>query len=185
MFGTNDKDFTFLLDLSERYDEEASNCKKNGQILAGCVMYAARMEATILAMALVHENEVIASETYRRKSERDLRQWGLKSLLDLSRELNWIPSSLAVGVIARKSDIEPDEALKRGDIGYFADVVREVRDMVHPGRYLRLWSGVPLTNEFVESVEETVGVVNEVLENKLHESIRNSPEFQEMTRSGK
>ena len=141
------------------------------------------MEASILAMAFVHESEVIGSKTYQERSEPDLRKWELKTLLDLSRELKWIPSSLVVGVIARQSGIEPDEALKRGDIGYFADVVREVRDMVHPGRYVRLWSGVPLTNDFVESVEETVGVVTEALENKLHETIRQSPEFQEWARS--
>jgi hypothetical protein len=185
MFGISDKDFNFLLDLSVRYDKEAINCKKNGQILASCVMYAARMEAEILAMALVHESEVIASNTYQQERKHDLRKWQLKSLLDLSRELNWIPSSLPMGVIARKSGVESDEALKRGDVGCFADHVREVRDMIHPGRYLRLWSGVPITNEFVESVEETVTVVNEVLENKIHESIKNSPEFQEMIRTGK
>jgi hypothetical protein len=181
----SEEDFNFLLKLSERYDEEAINCKKNGQVLASCVMYAARMQATILAIALVHENEVIGSKTYQRMSEPDLRKWQLSQLLDLSRELNWIPSSLPVGEIARTSGVEPDEALKRGDVGYFADHVREVRDMIHPGRYVRLWSGMPITNEFVESVEETVSVVNEILEAKLHETMKNSAEFQEWTRSRK
>ena len=146
MKAISEKDFNFLLKLANRFKKEAANCKKNGQILASCVMYAAEMEAQILAMALIYDDEVKESKTYHGKKERDLRQWELKPLLDLSRELNWIPSSLPVGQIARTSGIEPDDALKAGDVGYFADRVREIRDMVHPGRYVRLWSGVRLTN---------------------------------------
>jgi hypothetical protein len=89
---------------------------------------------------------------------------------------------LPVGQIARTSGIDPDDALKRGDVGYFADVVREVRDMVHPGRYVRLWSGVPLTNEYVKTVEETVALVIKILDNKVHESIKKRSAYQEMIR---
>ena len=51
--------------------------------------------------------------------------------------------------------------------------------VVHPGNYIRLYTGVHITKAFVDTVEETVSVVVEVLDQKLQESIKDSPEFRE------
>jgi hypothetical protein len=78
------------------------------------------------------------------------------------------------------SGIDPDQALKQGDVAYFADVVREVRDMVHPGRYLRLWSGVKVGKEYVDSVEEIVQIVYDHLYDKLITLIEKDPAFKNL-----
>jgi hypothetical protein len=78
------------------------------------------------------------------------------------------------------SGIDPDQALKQGDVAYFADYVREVRDMVHPGRYLRLWSGVEVGKEYVDPVEEIVQIVYDHLHGRLITLIKNAPEFKNL-----
>jgi hypothetical protein len=65
-------------------------------------------------------------------------------------------------------------------VAYFADAVREVRDMVHPGRHLRLWSGVKLTKDYLESVEEIVQIVYDHLYGRLITLIKNDPEFKNL-----
>lgn len=177
MLSINDNEFDSLMKLIEQYRGEAEICKKAGAPLAGCVSIAGAMEAGILAMAYCCGDEVPGTDTFRRKGEQDLRKWNLKELLDLAREMNWLPSKVPMDKIARLSGIEPDEALKQGDLWYFADVVREVRDLVHPGRNLRLWSGVQISKEYLDSVEETVQIVFDVLYGKLIALIKDDPEF--------
>ena len=176
----SESDFDFLQKLMDQYEEEARKCKEAGVPLAGSVMYAAAMEAALLAIAYCDEDGIRGTDTYVKAGENDLRKWGLKQLLDLANEMKWLPSNLPLGEIARLSGIDPDEALKHGDVAYFADVVREVRDMVHAGRYLRLWSGVEVGKEYVDSVEEYVQIVYDHLYDRLITLIKNNPEFKKL-----
>jgi hypothetical protein len=172
MLRISDNDFDALRKLIDQFGTEAENCKKAGASLAGCIMIAGALEAGILAMAYCCEDEVSQTETFTRKSEPDLRIWGLKDLLDLAKELTWIPSTIDENTIARLSEIDPDEALRRGDVWYYADFVRETRDLVHAGRNLRLWSGIGPTKEYLDTVEETVQVVFDILYQKLIDLIK-------------
>ena len=85
-----------------------------------------------------------------------------------------LPSNLPQG--KRLSTIDPNQALKQGDVVYIADAVREERNMVHPGRYLRVWSGVALTKGYLESVEEIVQIAYDYLYDRLVTLIKNDPE---------
>jgi hypothetical protein len=176
-----ENDFEFLQKLMEQYEEEAQKCKDAGALLAGSAIHAAAMEAALLAMAYCCEEEMKVSDTFRRVGEEDLRNWDLKQLLDLASEMRWLPTSLPLGKIARMSGIEPDEALKNGDVVYFADVVREVRNMIHPGRYLRLWSGVQVSKEYLDSIEETVKIVYDHLYEQLITMITGDPDFKKFS----
>lgn len=145
----SENDFDSLQKLMRQYHKEAQRCKLANAPLAGCLMLAAAMEAVLLSMAYCFKDEVLATETFRKIGEKDLRKWNLKDLVALARETKWLPSKLPIDKIARLSGIEPEEALKQGDVGYFAEAVREVRDLVHPGRNLRLWAGVEVTKEYL------------------------------------
>lgn len=169
---TMEKDEKFLLSIIEGYQKEAQKCRRADAYLAGCVMLGAALEASLLAMAKCYPDEVKGTKTYSLKNDPDLDKWNLIDHLKVARELDWIPSKLPLDKIARESGIDPDEALKNGDLGYFADVVREIRDMLHPGRYLRLWSGVRVTKKFLETSYEVVDLVRESLLKKLEDSIR-------------
>ena len=179
----SEKDFGFLLKLMDYYQEEARKCKQADAHLAGCVVLAAAMEAGLLGMAYCLDTEVRGTETFQRARDKDLRTWALKRLLDLANEMKWLPSNLPLGKEARLSGIKPDEAIERGDVIYLADVVREVRDMIHPGRYVRLWSGVKVTMEYLDSVEERVQIVYDLLYDRLTTVIRNHPEFKKIMNS--
>ncbi len=175
MLSVSDDEFNSLLKLIEQNRLEVDKCKKAGASLASCVMIGAAMEAGLLGMAYCCEDEVSRSETFRTKQKPDLREWNLYDLLVLANEMKWLPTKVPIDKIARKSEIDSDDALKQGDVWYFADVVREVRDLVHPGRNLRLWSGVQTSKEYLESVEETVEIVFDVLYGKLVDLIKNGP----------
>jgi hypothetical protein len=166
------KDEKSLLSIIEGYQKEAEKCRGANAYLAGCVMLGAALEASLLAMAKCYTEEVEQTKTFSSKKEPNLDKWNLIDHLKVARELNWIPSKLWLDKIARESGIDPDEALKNGDLGYFADVVREIRDMLHPGRYLRLWSGVKVTKKFLETSYEVVDLIRESLLKKLEDSIR-------------
>lgn len=182
MSKMTESDFEFLQEkLMEQYEEEAKKCKDAGAILAGCAIQAAAMEAALLAMAYCCEEEMRVTDTFRRVGKEDLREWDLKELLDLASDMKWLPTSLRLGEIARLSGVEPDQALKKGDVVYFADVVREVRNMIHPGRYLRLWSGIEVTKGYLDSVEETVKVVYDHLNNQLESMITSDPDFKKFS----
>jgi hypothetical protein len=167
-----EKDEEFLLSIIEGYQKEAEKCRGADAYLAGCVMLGAALEASLLAMAKCYADEVKQTKTYSSKKEPNLDNWNLIDHLKVARELNWIPPKLPLDKIARESGIDPEDALKNGDLGYFADVVREIRDMLHPGMYLRLWTGVRVTKKFLETSYEVVDLVRECLLKKLEDSIR-------------
>jgi len=131
-------------------------------------------------MAYCDEDAIRGTQTYRRMKERRSQTWTLKDLLDLANEMKWLPSNLPLGQIARESGIDQNEALKQGDVGYFADVVRDVRNMIHLGRSLRVWPGVKVTKRCFDFVQETVQIVYDYLYDKLITLIKNSPEFKEL-----
>jgi hypothetical protein len=172
-----EKDFEFLQKLMDQYEEEARKCKQTGSPLAGCVVLAAAMEASLLSLAYCDDTNVRFAQTYRQAKDKDLRNWNLGQLLDLANEMKWWPTNLQMGEIARKSGISSDDALKLGDVGYFADWLREVRDMIHPGRHLRLWSGVKVTRKFLVFAEEILSAIYTHLGDKVETIIRDSPEF--------
>lgn len=166
-----DVDEKELYSIMKNYKDEADKCKQSGASLAACVMLGASLEAALLTMEKCYPDEVTQTQTYLKKKEHDLNKWDLIDHLKVAREFSWIPSKLSLEDLARTSGIDPEEALKNGDIGYFADAVREIRDMLHPGRYLRLWSGVRVTKEYVETCYEVVDVVQDLLYKKLIDSI--------------
>lgn len=167
-----EKDEKFLLSIIESYQEEAEKCRGANAYLAGSVMLGAALEASLLGMAKCYTEEVKKTKTYSSKKEPNLDKWNLIDHLKVARKLDWIPSELPLNKVARESGIDPDEALKYGDLGYFADVMREIRDMLHPGRYLRIWSGVKVTKKFLETSYEVVELVQDFLLKKLEDSIR-------------
>lgn len=125
-------------------------------------------------MVLCYPEEVIRTRTYRSKKKRarDVAKWGLFDLLKLARELSWIPSVLPIDTIARLSGVDPEVAMVKGDLSYFADFVREIRDTVHPGRYMDLWKGTPITRSYYRVCYEILDLVTVWFSMKLRESVR-------------
>ena len=76
-----------------------------------------------------------------------------------------------MGKVARASGITVRSALATGDLGYFADVVREIRNLVHPGVYVRRMRNVRINKSYYQFCYEVEGVVFDRLYEKLQASI--------------
>ena len=133
--------------LVTRYHTEAQICAEAGAYLAACVMLGAAIEGALVSMA---EAEELRPDVERASSAvRDKKgvlvppdEWSFGQLLALARELEWLPANLLPD-----EDIDLDEALERGDVGDFVEYVREVRNLVHPGKYAREYPDVSIGDD--------------------------------------
>lgn len=137
--------FEFLVGLLGRYEQEAEKSAGAGAYLAGCVMLGSALEGYLLAMTECFREEVERSTSVPRDKHGKLispYRWDLWQLLDVARELGWLPATLPVN-----EDMEFEEALEKGDIGDFVEVVREIRNLVHPGKHVRTYPGITVAEE--------------------------------------
>src|SRR3972149_579542 len=88
-------------------------------------------------------------------------------LLELARELRWIPSELPMGKVARASGISAKKVLANSDLGYFADVVRKIRNLVHPGVYVREMKNVKITKSYYEFCYDIAPHLFHIIQQKL------------------
>ncbi len=103
------------LDLFGLYRDEARKCGDAGAPLAGCVLLGSAMEAALLAMAQCFPEDV-GRVVARRKSKelsRPASEWSLSQLLLVAHDLGWLPT------------------------GDYAEVVRAMRNLLHPSIYMR------------------------------------------------
>ena len=118
------------LELFQLYRDEARRCQDSGAPLAGCVLLGSAMEAALLAMAQCFPSDVHRVAEHRRSKElsRPASEWSLSQLLLIARDLGWLPSA-----------VTPDDRLDPGkaQIGDYAEVVRAIRNLLHPSIYLR------------------------------------------------
>jgi len=165
----NDRDLQKLMLF---YKAQADRCGKTKAFFAGCLCLGSALEAGLLAMAGCFEEEVREAQTFRKASKKDLRKWNLDDLLMLASELKWIPSQIAkFRETARAYDVHPDEALKKGDLAYFARMVKDIRNTIHPGNYLRKWRGTYLGKRYYEFCYTIAELVFDHLGARLEESI--------------
>lgn len=142
----NKKDrFESLLKLIKRYEQEAKTSAGAGAYLAGCVMLGSALEAGLLAMVECFRDEVKQTNSAPRDKHGKLKpssRWKLSELLDVARELDWLPAKLSAN-----ANITLEEALSKGEIGDFVEVVREIRNLVHPTKYVREYPDTTIKKE--------------------------------------
>ncbi len=136
--GLTDEEFKEVLRLAKVYKRQAEKCREAKAYLAGCVMIGAAFEATLLSQAHCHEYVI---QEWKGSKAKLLKQWSFAELLDAAKHFNWLPSQLSRGE-------EFDD--KRAQIGDYAEVVRELRNLVHPARYATDLSGKSVTKRYLE-----------------------------------
>ncbi len=118
------------LELFELYRSEARKCRSAGAYLSGCVLLASALEAALLAMAQCFPQDVdrVARAYKAKQFSRPASEWSLSQLLTLAKKLNWLPSA------GRAEDrLDPQKA----GIGDLVEVMRAIRNLLHPSIYLR------------------------------------------------
>lgn len=91
-------------------------------------MIGSALETLLCLMVDAHDEE--AERTHkipmRGGKPKPLLDWNLAELLRVAKAAGWLPSGL---------DLEDEWNTRKARIGDYAEVVREVRNLAHPGRY--------------------------------------------------
>lgn len=164
-FELSEELYNEVLRLAGHYHREAEKCRDSKAFLAGCIMIGAAFEALLLAFVNCYSDEASASELAprRRGALKPLLDWQLADLLAVAKERSWLPSRLS-------PDDEWDEA--RAHIGDYGEVIREIRNLVHPARHAVDFPRKRITSRYLESTFEILEVANEHLLKKIGDSLR-------------
>ena len=118
-----------IMRLAIQYKKEAKKCLGAKAYLSGCVLMGAAMEAILLSSANCFP-KIVASAKHAPKMKgkiKRLDKWKLMELLTVAKEFNWLPSGLSP---------EDEWNSANAKIGDYVDVVRKIRNLIHPVRYL-------------------------------------------------
>jgi 7,8-dihydro-6-hydroxymethylpterin-pyrophosphokinase len=132
-----DMTFTTLTDAEEKelyrlqrlYWQEALGCEEAKAYLAGCVMLGSALETLLILMINCHSDEAALTGKVPMKKDnpKPLLDWKYIELLRVAKAANWLPSKL---------DIDKDNwNSRKAMVGDYAEVVRMVRNLVHPASY--------------------------------------------------
>jgi hypothetical protein len=164
-----------ILSLAALYRREAKKCFGAKAYLSGCVLIGAAMEAILLS-AINCFPEIIASAKCAPKNKgkiKRLDRWTFSELLDVARELNWLPSELSP---------EDQWSSAHANIGDYVDLVRQIRNLIHPVRYVNDFSRKRVTKKYLEACFKIVDsaadrlylLISEALKIMLEEKERRS-----------
>lgn len=118
--------FEALLSLIDRYHTEAQRAAKARAYYAACALIGSALEGSLLAMCTVRKSEVeqhIAALAPDQRPPKAAQDWALNQLIALAAALAWLPA-------------RPNKHARRR-IGDWIHVVRELRNLVHPGKHIR------------------------------------------------
>jgi len=117
-----------LYRLQRLYWREALRCGESNAYLAGCVMLGSALETMLILMVNIYSDEVeqTGKVPMKKGKPKPLLDWKFIELLRVAKAASWLPSQL---------DLNEDWNSRKARIGDYAEVVRMVRNLVHPASY--------------------------------------------------
>ncbi len=154
-----------ILRLQGYYYREAKKCRAAKAYLSGCAMLGASLEAALIGMVNCFADEVTDRGALPRSKGRTkpLLNWNLSELLRVAKKMNWLPAGLA---------LEEEWNRRRARIGDYAEVVRILRNLVHPARYLSEHARRRITSRHLSLAFEVLEIAVRNLESNLHAAMR-------------
>lgn len=115
--------------LSSVYWKEALKCEEAKAFLAGSVLLGSALETLLILMVNCYpeEAELTGLVPAKKGVGRPLLEWSLVDLLKVAKAASWLPSALTL-----RSGWDP----RKAKLGDYAEVVRRVRNLIHPARYV-------------------------------------------------
>ncbi len=164
-FELPDEIFNEIIRLSRQYYREAKKCRDAEAFLGGCVMIGAAFEALLLSFANVYPDEASNSTAAPRKkgAVKPLIEWSLANLITVAKEQNWLPSALL-------ADEDWNDA--KAQIGDYSEIIRDIRNLVHPARHAIDMPRKRITKKYLEAVFEIIEVAHDHLSYRNNESLR-------------
>lgn len=153
------------VNLFSFYRDEAERCRDSGAYLASCVLLASALEAALLAMSECFSEEVerFAKRSQAKELSRPRSEWGLSQLLLVARSLGWLPSS--------REDIRSLRTDK-AQVGDYVEVVRVIRNLIHPAIYLRECPGEAITQKHLDISYRVLEIACRCLSDRLDLALR-------------
>jgi hypothetical protein len=154
-----------LYRLLRFYNREADRCCEAHAFLAGCVMAGAELETVLLLMVNAYPGEAVATNKCPRKEKaiKPLLDWNLAELLRVAKVAGWLPSALVYG--------EDEWSSRKAKAGDYAEVVREMRNLAHPARYMEDHYRKRVTRKHLHLVFETINSASSWLYARVEKSL--------------
>jgi len=164
-FELTEEQYNEVVRLSRAYYREAFRCRDSKAYLAGCLMMAAALEATLLVFANCYPEEALRSPKapIRAGKTKPLANWKFAELLEVAKERGWLPSGLS---------LDEEWNAKIAQIGDYTEVLRQIRNLVHPARHMLDMPRKRITKRYLEMSFEIVQVANDYLLKNISESLR-------------
>lgn len=156
--------------LIKLYRREASRCHEGKAYLAGCIMLGSALEATLLVFLHAYTDQAtIFVKTHRNQlADKPLIRWSLAEMLDVAKNLGWLPSGLS---------LEEKWLKKYAQIGDYAEVVREIRNLVHPACYSKTFHRKRATKRYFDWVSDILAAAIDYLASFNNECLRRHMEM--------
>ena len=142
--------------IAIQYKREARKCYTAKAYLSGCILMGAAMEALLLS-AINCFPEIISTAKSAPTKKREIKhfeKWKLKELLAVANELNWLPCALS-------KDEEWNTA--NAKIGDYVDIVRQIRNLIHPVQYAKEFSRKRITKKYLDACFSIVDAASDNL----------------------
>jgi len=155
-FDLEEDEFNQLLRISKFYRKQASFCAESKAYLAGCVMSGAALEAVLITFVHLYGEGAEKNVPLPKKNDsiKPLLDWTLNELIQLARKMTWLPSGLHEG---------ENWNTRKAKIGDYAIVLKEIRNLIHPTRYLKDHSPRRITKKYLSRSLEILDTTLEYL----------------------
>ncbi|MBF0456426.1 MAG: hypothetical protein HQK99_00840 [Nitrospirae bacterium] len=165
-----------LLRLWRFYQKEAHRCTENKAYLAGCIMAGSVMETQLILMVDMYPDEAAATNKLptRKKVVEPLLKWKLAELLPVAKAAGWLPSGL---------NLSDEWCNLKAKVGDYAEVTRQLRNLLHPSRYLEDHYRKRVTAKHAHMVFDTMDAVNDFLLATLNKSLLKSYEQEQLNKT--
>jgi len=152
----SDEQFDALLRLTTRYRRQALKCLHAKAYLAGAVMVGAALEAFLMALVFVRQEEAITwTRIPKRKGQiKPLLEWNLGNLLQAAEHAGWLP---------RMITDDEEFSHKKAAHGDYAKLLQLLRNLVHPARYLEDFAELRMTKRRLDFLLKILGYLGEHL----------------------
>jgi hypothetical protein len=164
--------FTTLTDDEERelhrlqrvYWREALSCEESKAHLAGWVMLGSALETLLILMVNVYADEAEQTGQAPQKNGqiKPLLAWNLAELLKVAKAANWLPAGL---------DLSGEWSGRKARVGDHAEVVRMVRNLVHPARFVADHPRGRVTSKFLQHQFEVMRACRDWLADRNNRSL--------------
>jgi hypothetical protein len=158
-YQLTESQFDELMDYLSLLNKELKKCKKAKAYYAGCFVLGGILESMLLATIYCFPEEVNQAPSRLSKKDSGISEsplhWTLTDMLRISFEAEWFPF---------KGTDDPEQ----GELGdWLLNFVRELRNLIHPGKKVRDYGNVKISKKHFKVAREFIELATEELLEKI------------------